>query len=194
MGEDARPGEHRAEGDHFEQSEVDGAVDEQPSTGEQASEDGEGRQQQAPRHPVQEHRRREQERGEAQDHSRSDIVVDGLVDVEGNASHQRQIDADRGEEHLGGPARAPAADEGAQADEIAAYPVRVDRHEGAADHEGAVEEGAGGVVEGAQLAEVQVPPQRIGRRQHRQQDAADEHDEHPEGQLHRRQTRDECAW
>jgi hypothetical protein len=140
---------------------------------------------QTSRHPVQEQRRGQQQSGESEDHGRGDMIVHGLVHVEGHAPDQGEIHADGGEEGLRGIAGTAASDAPPQAGEVAADAAREDGDERAGHHERAVEERPRGVVEGSQAAEVQVPPQRIGRGQDRQQDAADEYDKHPQRELHR---------
>jgi hypothetical protein len=142
---------------------------------------------------VKEHRGADEQRGESEHHPGGDMVVHGPVDVERNAADEREVDADRGEEQLGGHAGAAPAHERPQPAQVAAHTVGEDHDEHARDLQRAVEQLAGEVVEGAQPAEVQVPPQRIGGREDGGEDPSTQDGEHGEGQLHGARTGDERA-
>jgi hypothetical protein len=183
--EDAGPREHRPEGDDLEQGEVDRLGDEEPGAGEEEHEDHRRRHDQAARHPVHHHGRGEQQPGEAEHHARGDVVVQRLVDVERHASHEGEVHADRGEEHLRDDARATARRHAAEATQVEPHAVRVHRDDRSREHQPAVEQRARHVAERAELAEVQVPPQVVGRGRDRQQDAPAERDARRDGEAHR---------
>ena len=185
-GEDAGPPEHRGEGDHLEQGEIDGGGDEQPRAGEQEDEDEDGRHGEVSAQAVQQDRRRDQQGREAQHHHARDLVVQVLVRVQGNASDEGEVHADHGEAELRHGRRSPPARASSQSAQIAPHPDGVDDDEDAADLERGVEERARDVAERPELAEVQLPPQRVGGGEDRGEDPPDEDDQDERRQLHGR--------
>ncbi len=185
VGEDAGPREHRAERDDLEEREVDRGRDEEPGAGEQEDEHGGRRDHEALRQAVQQERRGQKERRETEDHHPGDLVMEVLVGVERNAPHEGEIDADHREEEGGRRRRAPTPGAAPESPQIAAHAHGENDDERAADLERGVEERGRQVAERAELAEVQLPPQRVARGQDRGQDAADQHDEHGAGEVHR---------
>jgi hypothetical protein len=182
--EDPGPAEHRGEGDHLEEREVDRGGDEQPRSGEQEHEDESGRDREAAVQAVHQHGRRDQQGGETEHHHAGDLVVQVLVAVQGHAAHEREVDPDHGEAQESDRRGSPSTRSGSESAQFATHPHGVDDDEHAADLERVVEQGARHVVERPELAEVQVPPQRIGRGEDRRQDAAHQHDQDQSGQLH----------
>jgi len=185
--EDPRPAEHGGEGDDLEEGEVDGRRDEQPGAGEQEDEDEGGGQTEATRQTVQQDRRGDEQRSEAEHHHPGDLVVQVFVGVEGDAADEGQVHADDGEAEPGDRGGTPTARPSAQATQVAAHAHGVDGHEHAPDLERRVEQGPRDIVEGPELAEVQLPPERVGRGDDRRQNPAHEHDQDQGGQVHRRQ-------
>jgi hypothetical protein len=148
---------------------------------------------QAPRHPVQQHRRGEEERGEAQHHAGGDVVVQRLVDVEGHAADEGEVDPDRAEEELREPGGTAPRTGAAVTAQVAADAVGVDDDEESGDDQRAVEQRTRRVAERAQPAEVQVPPQRVGRRHDGGEDASAENDEHCHREMERGNPCSECS-
>ncbi|MDF2992398.1 MAG: hypothetical protein K0S37_2912 [Microbacterium sp.] len=185
--EDPRPPEHGGEGDHLEEREVDGGCHEEPGPREEEDEDQDRRHRETAAQAVQQHGRGDQQRREAEDHHARDLVVQILVAVEGNAAHERQVDPDHGEAQESDRRCSPSSGPAAQAAQIATYADRIDDDEHPAELESAVEQGTRDIVECSELAEVQLPPERIGRGHDRREDATDEHDQDQRGQVHRRQ-------
>lgn len=184
VGEHARPREHGAEGDDFEQREVDRGRDEQPRAGEEEHEDERRGDHQALGQAVQQEGRREEERRETEDHHSGDLVVQVFVGVERHAAHERKVHADhRQEEGCGGRSTAPAR-AAAETAQVAPHPDGVDHDERPTDLEGRVEERGRQVAERPELTEVQLPPEWVARGEDGCQDPAHQHDEHEPGEVH----------
>lgn len=180
-----RPREHRAEGDHLEEGEVDRGRHEQPSAREEVDENRAGGHHKTTRHAVHEPRRGQQERAEGEHHTGGDVIVHQLVAVQRDHPDQRQVHADAGEQDASG-------DGGAAPDQMGFQPAQFSpggsgehRDHAARRDESAVEDGARAVVERAEPAEVQVPPERIGRRRGRHRDPAGQDEERQYRQPHR---------
>ncbi len=109
---------------------------------------------------------------------RSLLVLSGMHPTRG------QIHADHGEEECRGGGSAAPSRASSEATEITPHARGVDDDERTADLERGVEECRREVVEGAELAEVELPPRRIARGEDRREDAADQHDEHEPGEVH----------
>jgi len=137
---------------------------------------------------VKQDRRRQQQRGEAEHHGARDVVVQGLVDVERDASDQREVHTHDRQADLRDERRTAADVDAADAPEVAPHAVGVQGHSDPRDDQRAVEEAPRRVAVRAELAEVELPPQRLGRREDRQQDAADEDHEGCCAEVHRRQS------
>lgn len=182
--EDPGPREHRAEGDDLEQGQVDRRGHEQPRAGEEEHEHQRGGERETLGQPVEKERGGQQERRETEDHHSGDLVVQVFVGVERNAPDEGQIHADHGEEECGGGGGAAASCAPPETPQITPHAHRVDHDERPADFERGVEECRREVVEGAELAEVELPPRRVARGEDRGEDAADEHDEDEPGEVH----------
>jgi hypothetical protein len=185
MREYSRPREHRAEGDDLEEREVDGGRDEEPRPGEEEHEDERRGDHETLRQTVKQEGGREQEGRETQHHHSGDFVVQVFVGVQRNAAHERQIHADDRQEECRGGGCTATASPASEPAQVTTNPHGVDDHERSADLERRVEERGREVAERAELAEVQLPPQRVARREDGCQDAADQDDEHETGQVHR---------
>ncbi len=173
----ARPREHRAEGDHLEEGEVDGGRYEQPSAREEVEEHGAGGHHETSRHPVHQPRRGQQERAEGEHHRGSDVIVHELVAVQRHHPDQRQVHTDAGEQDASGDGGAATDQVRLQPPQFAAGGAGECRDHGARRDEGAVEHGARRGVERAEPAEVQVPPERIRRRRCRHGDPTGQDEE-----------------
>ena len=116
-----------------------------------------------------------------------------LVHVDGGESHQREVQADQrheGRHHDRGPAIGERGRPHVQL-HLDPQPHREQHEQGAGRHDRAVEHVAREHGEGAQAAEVQVPPERIGGRRDGSQDAERENAAGRHHQLDRRHSRRE---
>ncbi|GEB45419.1 hypothetical protein MTE01_13640 [Microbacterium testaceum] len=135
---------------------------------------------------MEEERRAQQQGEEPQDHRARDLVVQVFVGVQGNAAHESKIDAhdiQADESHCRGAATDGAA---THTSHIPPDTEGEDDDDHSADFEGRVEECARQIAEDPQLAEVQLPPQRVARRCDRQQQSADQDDQGRPADVQRR--------
>lgn len=114
-----------------------------------------------------------------------------LVDVEGNAADEPEAHTDDAQAELRGGGRAAAHVDALNAPKVSAHAASEEGHDHTGEHEGAVEERTRGVMERAQAAEVQLPPQRVARGEDRGEDAAAQHHEGDRRELSRRRAHGE---
>lgn len=162
--EDPDPAEHQSEGDDLESGEIDDAEDEDGRADDKNDGDQSGCARQPRGEPAQHPRRKNQQRRERQRHAGRCAVVQELLLVHGDESDHRHVEADaRDEDRVDARgAHAPQAIEASGVDQDAADPERERDDQCPGRDERAVEHVPREDVERSELAEVQLPPVRVG--------------------------------